>query len=132
MDKVLNITGRIEDKKRQEQIESNRNKFDAVQRLLQCGSCRFKCAMCGRQAEEVESSSNPENKRRSEFKLCESCGAEFEDYIKITENKGKPHDIFWHNREWLEMWSCWVEYQRSLDKFRKTFNMRQLPDNTCT
>ena len=37
MDKILSITGRIENKKRQKQIESNRNKFDAVQRLLQCG-----------------------------------------------------------------------------------------------
>jgi hypothetical protein len=131
MEKILSITGRIEDKKRQEQITTNRNKFDAVQRLLQCGSCRFKCAMCGRNAEEVDPSSSV-RKELSEFKLCESCGAEFEDYLKISEKKGKPHDIFWHNREWLEMWSCWVAYQRSLNQFRKSFNVKQLPDNGCS
>jgi len=130
MEKVLSITGLIEDKKRQKQITNNQNKFDAVQRLLQCGSCRFKCAMCGRNAEEVDPT-DLERKRRSEFKLCESCGAEFEDYIKISEKKGKPHDIFWHNTQWLEMWSCWVSYQRSLNNFRKSFNVKQLPDNGC-
>jgi hypothetical protein len=131
MEKILSITGRIEDKKRQEQITTNRNKFDAVQRLLQCGSCRFKCAMCGRSAEETDPLSS-ESKALSEFKLCESCGAEFEDYIKISQKKGNPHDIFWHNREWLEMWSCWVAYQRSLNLFRKSFNVKQLPDNGCS
>jgi len=131
MEKILSITGRIENKKRQEQITSNRDKFDAVQRLLQCGSCRFKCAMCGRHAQEADSE-NSENKPRSEFCLCESCGAEFEDYLRISEKKGKPHDIFWHNSDWLEMWSCWVAYQRSLNKFRKSFNMKQLPGNECT
>ncbi len=131
MDKVLSITGRIEDKKRQKQIEDNQSKFDAVQRLLQCGSCRFRCAMCGRHAEEGESTPS-EKKLQPEFSLCESCGAEFEDYIKISEKKGTPGDIFWHNREWLEMWSCWVAYQRSLNRFRKSFNVKQLPDNECT
>lgn len=126
MDKVLNITGRIEDKKRQEQIATHRSKFDAVQRLLQCGSCRFKCAMCGRHAEETESSASGEPSHR-EFVLCESCGAEFEDYKKISEQKGEAGEIFWHNNEWLEMWSCWVAYQRSLDNFRKSFRMKQLP-----
>ncbi len=131
MDKVLSITGRIEDKKRQEQIENNRSKFDAVQRLLQCGSCRLKCAMCGRHADESESSMLKKHPP-PEFVLCESCGAEFEDYRRISEQKGKPGDIFWHNREWLEMWSCWVAYQRSLDKFRKTFSRKQLPGNECS
>jgi len=130
MDKILSITGRIENKKRLEQIESNRDKFDAVQRLLQCGSCRFKCAMCGTNAEKPESS-NSQRKPHPEFRLCESCGAEFEDYMKIAEKKGQPHDVFWHNREWLNMWSCWVEYQRSLNKFRQSFNIKQLPDNGC-
>ena len=131
MEKVLSITDRIEDKKREKQIKSNRNKFDAVQRLLQCGSCQFKCAMCGRHADESQSS-NSDKKSQSEFRLCDSCAAEFEDFIRISEKDGKPHDIFWHNREWLEMWSCWVAYQRSLNRFRKSLNMKQLPDNERT
>ncbi len=130
MDKILSITGRIENKRRQKQIESNRDKFDAVQRLLQCGSCRFKCAMCGTNAEKPESSDS-EKKAPLEFTLCESCSAEFEDFMKISEKKGQPHDIFWHNKEWLEMWSYWVGYQRSLNKFRQSFNIKQLSDNKC-
>ena len=126
MEKVLSITARIEDKKRRKQIESNRDKFDAVQRILQCGSCRFKCAMCGRHAEKP-TSSNSQKTPHSEFSLCESCGAEFDDYMKISEKMGTPHDIFWHNREWVEMWSSWVGYQRSLNKFRESFNFKQLP-----
>ena len=128
MEKVLSITGRIEDKKRRKQIESNRDKFDAVQRMLQCGSCRFKCAMCGRHAENPTSSDSQEMPY-SEFTLCESCNAEFEDYMKIAEKKGTPHDIFWHNREWVEMWSSWVKYRRSLSKFRSSFHFEQLPGN---
>ena len=129
MEKVLNITGRIEDRKRQKQIESNRDKFDAVQRMLQCGTCRFKCAMCGRHAER-EKASKTEEAPPSEFSLCESCQAEFEDFIKITEKKGIPHDIFWHNREWLDLWSSWITFQRSLNRFRKSLNLRQLPDTS--
>ena len=86
--------------------------------------------MCGTNAEKPESS-NSEKKVHPEFSLCESCGAEFEDYMKISEKKGQPHDIFWHNKEWFEMWYCWVGYQRSLNKFRQSFNIKQLPDNKC-
>lgn len=129
MEKVLNITGRIEDRKRQKQIESNRDKFDAVQRMLQCGTCRFKCAMCGRHAER-EASSKAQEVPPSEFSLCESCQAEFEDFVKITEKKGIPHDIFWHNREWVDLWSSWVTFQRSLNRFRNSLNLRQLPDTS--
>ena len=131
MEKVLSITDRIEDKKRQKQIKSNRNKFDAVQRVLQCGSCQLKCAMCGRHAEEGQAS-NSDKKVQREFRLCESCAAEFEDFIRVSEENRKPNDIFWHNREWLEMWSCWVAYQRSLNRFRKSLNIMQLPDNERT
>ena len=62
-------------------------------------------APCAVEMRKEATPSTSEKTALSEFKLCESCGAEFEDYIKISENKGKPHDIFWHNREWLQMWS---------------------------
>ena len=48
MEKVLNITARLEKKRQKEQVEAYRDKFEAMQRVLQCSACHFRCAMCGR------------------------------------------------------------------------------------
>jgi hypothetical protein len=132
MEKVLNITGRIEDKKRQEQITSNRNKFDAVQRLLQCGSCRFKCAMCGRQAEEVDAS-DPENKAPFPSLNCVKAAV---PNLKITSKFPKKRE----NRTIFSGTTgnglkCgpagWRTSGPSINS-GQSFNIKQLPDNKCT
>jgi len=127
MEKVLNITARLEDKKRKEQVETYRHRFEAVQRVLQCAACRFKCAMCNRHM-EPDDASNPPSPSTEEFTLCESCRSEFEAFKKMTEQESVKADLFWHNRQWLELWKCWIDYQRSINSFRNSFNLTKLTD----
>ena len=127
MEKVLSITARLESKKRKEQVETYRERFEAIQRVLQCSACQFKCAMCNRHIEpdeESDASSPPEE----EFNLCESCLSEFEAFKKMSGERSDKPDVFWHNREWLELWKCWMAYQRSINNFRNSFNFSKLTD----
>ena len=127
MEKVLNITARLEDKRRKEQVEVYRDKFEAVQRVLQCSACHFKCAMCGRQTERPDSSDSLPS-TPIETSLCKSCRAEFEAFKKISKEGHDEHDIFWHNDEWIELWACWLDYQHSLERFRNSFDFNRLTD----
>ncbi len=127
MEKVLSITARLEDKRRKQQVEAYRDKFEAVQRVLQCSACHFKCAMCGRHKTEAESSSPPPT-ASIESTLCESCRSEFEAFQKISKEGRSGPDIFWHNDEWIELWARWLDYQRSISKFRNSFDFKQLTD----
>ena len=127
MEKVLSITARLEAKRRKQQVEAYREKFEAVQRVLQCSACHFKCAMCGRH-QKVAESSGPPPTDPIESTLCESCRSEFEAFKKISEEGRSGPDVFWHNDEWVELWACWLDYQRAINKFRNSFDLKQLTD----
>ena len=127
MEKVLNITARLEDKRRKEQVEAYRDKFEAVQRVLQCSACHFKCAMCNRHIEKSDPSNSPASPL-PEFNLCESCRSEFEAFQKLSQEDQAEPDVFWHNSEWIELWRCWLDYQRSIEKFRNSFDLKKLTD----
>jgi len=127
MEKVLSITARLEDKRRKKQVEAYRDKFEAVQRVLQCSACHFKCAMCGRHKKGAESSSPPSTSS-IESTLCEGCRSEFEAFQKILKEGRSGPDIFWHNDEWIDLWTRWLDYQRSISKFRNSFDFKQLTD----
>ncbi|MFH1629031.1 MAG: hypothetical protein ABIE47_09945 [Pseudomonadota bacterium] len=129
MEKVLNITARLEDRRRKEQVEAYRDKFEAVQRVLQCSACHFRCAMCGRQTKGPDSSSPPQP-ALAESSLCESCLSEFEAFQKISKEGRSEADIFWHNDEWIELWACWLDYQRSIEKFRNSFDFNRLTEKS--
>ena len=98
MEKVLSITARLEDKRRKQQVEAYRDKFEAVQRVLQCSACNFKCTMCGCHKKGTESS-GPPSTGSIESTLCESCRSEFETFQKKSKEDRKGPDIFWHNDE---------------------------------
>jgi len=125
MEKVLDITDRLEDKRRKKQIETYRDKFEAVQRILQCSACHFKCSMCGRQMKGPELS-NPPSPTLADSNLCKSCRSEFEDFLKISEEGQNGTNIFWHNKEWMGFWSSWLEHQKSMVRFRNSINFNRL------
>ena len=127
MEKVLSITARLEDKRRKQQVEAYRDKFEAVQRVLQCSSCHFKCAMCGCHIKGAQPS-NPPSTASIESTLCESCRSEFEAFQKISKEGRTGPDMFWRNDEWIELWARWLDYQRSISKFRNSFDFKQLTD----
>ena len=127
MEKVLNITARLQDKKRKEEVEAYRDRFEAVQRVLQCSACHYKCAMCNRHLERPDAS-NSMPSPPTEFILCESCRTEFETFKKMSREGLDQPDVFWHNDEWIELWTCWINYQRSINKFRNSFDFNKIKD----
>ena len=124
MNKVLNITGRLEDKKRKQQVEHYRHKIETIQRIVQCSSCHFKCAMCGHHLNTTDSSCPPALTAQ-DLNLCENCRAEFEDFLEMSREQ-KASDIFWHNEEWLKLWSAWTDFHRAIRKFRNSAEFKKM------
>ena len=114
MNKIVNIKGIIESKKQERQRELHRGKVEAIQKVMQCSSCPLKCAMCGLHLSETDSShiSAP----TLGYSFCESSRKEFEDFLSISSGKKRP-DLFWHNKEWIHMWSAWLNYQQAISGF---------------
>lgn len=129
MEKVFNLTARLEDKKRKEQIEAFRDRFDAVQRVLQCTGCQYKCAMCNR---HIDPQQMPEARpsSMSEFVLCDSCQTEFEAYQDLCQRGRTEPEVFWHTREWIHFWTCWLDYQHSIRNFRDSFDINRIPQQS--
>lgn len=116
MKKILNISDRLEDKKLRHQLQAYRERSESVQRAVQCSSCHFKCAMCGYHLNTTKTSC-PTGVGSPEFNLCENCRSEFEDFLNAVKGK-EGSNIFWHNSEWINLWSAWLEYQHAIRKFR--------------
>lgn len=122
--KVLDITQRLQEKSLKQHLEANRDKIETAQRIVQCGLCQLKCAMCGYHARSPDS---PRQLILSPFgfSLCEICSAEFEDFLKIKKGKQKA-DVLWHNQEWVKLWSAWLDFQRTIMDFRDSSEFTQL------
>lgn len=122
MKKVVNIEGRIESRKQKKQLKLYRVKVDAIQKVIQCSSCHFKCAMCG--LHEGETDSPYDSISSLGYTFCESCRGEFEDFLSISRGEKSP-DLFWHNKEWINMWSAWLKYQQTIKGFMNSpeFNL---------
>ena len=123
MDKILNITDRLEDKKRKRNEKSHRQKAEALQRIVRCSSCRLSCAMCGSHFDVPDTVCPPASSYPDILPLCDSCGEEYNDFMAISEGK-KGSDIFWHNAEWVSLWASWLEYHKAIEGFMnsKEFN----------
>ncbi len=122
MEKVLNITDRLESRKRKREAKRYRERLMAIERAVQCASCEFKCNMCGRQFREDE---RTPTSAFGGYSLCDSCRSEFDDFIKIS-TKQETERMFWHKEAWLRLWSAWVDYQEALKKFRESSEFKQL------
>lgn len=124
MNNVLNIKDRLEEKRQKQQAEAHRHKVEAVQRFIQCASCHYRCAMCGYHLEATDSSC-PSELSPYNISLCESCRAEFEDFTKILNGR-KGSNVSWHNKEWMELWSAWLDYIKAIKEFRDSDGFKQL------
>lgn len=124
MDKVLSINDRLEDKKRKEHEELHRQKAEALQRIVQCSSCQLSCAMCGSHFDMPDVVCPPASSY-PDLNLCESCRTEYNDFLELSKG-GKDPDIFWHNEEWVSLWSAWLDYHKAIEKFRTSKEFKQL------
>jgi hypothetical protein len=127
MDNIVDICQRIETKKRQEKAEKHRDKLEAIQKVIQCSGCHFRCAMCGHHTNAKGASKDPRSPSLS-FTLCETCKEEFEDYLSVRQEEKAP-GVSWHNREWIDMWSAWLNYRRAIQGFVNSSEFRQLMED---
>lgn len=129
MDNILNITDRLESKKRKEQIEAFRGRVNALQKIVQCSSCRLRCGMCGHHlvpdASCPSASDSDSLPSHTDLNLCASCRTEFNDFLEMASGK-KGAEVFWHNREWMNLWSSWLDYREAIREFRDSPEFRQL------
>jgi hypothetical protein len=115
MNKIFHIDERRERKKERSQLERYRGKIEATQRLIQCMSCQMRCAICGH---HLEGANSPADSLSCSLGLsfCESCKGEFEEFLSISKGDKRP-DVFWHNKEWINMFSAWLNYRQALNGF---------------
>ena len=115
MDKIVNLAERLESKRHKKQIERYRGKIETIQKIIQCGSCQIRCAMCGLYLKKGESSTNIPPASIGLI-LCESCRSEFDDFLSVSRGQQRS-EVFWHNKEWVKMWSAWINYRKAMTAF---------------
>ena len=124
MDKVLSITDRLKDKKLKEHDEIYRHKAATVQRVVQCSSCQLSCAMCGSHLDAPDLCC-PSTSSYLKLNLCDCCRAEYNDFLDMSK-ENKRSDLFWHNEEWMKLWSAWIDYHKAIKMFRNSHEFKQL------
>jgi len=112
MTKIVDIHAQLERKKKKEHLEKHRGRLDSIQKVIQCSSCRFRCAMCGTQV----TSDEPPKRTPLGLSFCSDCMAEFEEFVSVAKGK-KPPEVFWHNQEWIEVWRAWLDYRKAISAF---------------
>jgi hypothetical protein len=113
MTKIVDIHDQLERKKKKEHMEKYRGRLDSMQKIIQCSSCRFRCAMCGTQ---VPPPGGTPARTPLGLSFCGDCMAEFEEFVSVTKGK-KPPEVFWHNQEWIEVWRAWLDYRKAISAF---------------
>jgi len=120
MTKIVDIHDQLQKKKKKENLEKYRGRLYSIQKVIQCSSCRFRCAMCGAQVTSGESAAP------TPFGLsfCGDCRAEFEEFVSVTKGR-KPPEVFWHNQEWIEVWTAWLDFRKAISAFvaSKEYNL---------
>ncbi|MEW6665122.1 MAG: hypothetical protein AB1512_07870 [Thermodesulfobacteriota bacterium] len=124
MEKVVDLEERIQSRRSKERLEQFRGKMETVQKLLQCSSCHLKCAMCNAQL-QGQDPSTVSHPAHLGLRFCGSCREEFEEFLAITRNDAAP-TLFWHNEEWKNMWSAWLDYRRSITAFLRSNEFKLL------
>jgi hypothetical protein len=123
MKKIISLEERIEDKRHKERLEQYRGKIETIQKLLQCSACNLKCAMCGTQIEGPGTGCQG----HSGLQFCGSCGEEFQEFLAIEKGQKEP-SLFWHNEEWKEMWSAWLDYRKAMSAFLRSDEFKLLQE----
>jgi len=114
-DKIVSLAERLENKRHKKQVERYRGKVETIQKIVQCGSCQIRCAMCGLYLKRDASSASPPLSPGGLI-FCESCRSEFDDFLSVSRG-GKRSEVFWHNKEWVKLWSSWVNYRKAMSAF---------------
>ena len=123
---VISLDDKLELAKDKKAELIRRRKVLAVQKVLQCTQCVFKCEKCGIQISHNYQAEEKDKKNlKVPYRLCDSCSEEYIDYINQHKGKGDP-DTYWHNESWLDLWKKWIDYQGAIDRYLKSKEFLQL------
>ncbi|MEW6388388.1 MAG: hypothetical protein AB1491_12810 [Thermodesulfobacteriota bacterium] len=113
MSKVIDMEGRLRSEQRKKKAQEERvKKLEAVRKILQCTRCLARCIKCGVQFETQEMY----KRFKGIYRFCSSCQEEYEEYLRLQETGGESA-YYWHNKEWLRVWQCWLTYQEALKAY---------------
>ena len=126
MDKVVNINERLASRKQERALEEHRGRIGAIQKIIQCSSCHLRCALCGQHLSESDCSTMRPSSAFG-FVFCFGCGAEFEEFLAVSRGEKSP-EVSWHNKEWVKMWSAWLDYRQSINGFLDSPEFKSLLD----
>jgi len=117
---VISLDEKLKRVEREKTASSRRRKIQAVQKVLQCTHCAFKCEKCGTQ---ITGDDDPGADRTDHphlpYRFCSGCAEEYLDYIQRLKGKGDP-DCYWHNYAWMDLWKAWIDYQGCMDRYLKS------------
>jgi hypothetical protein len=71
--------------------------------------------MCGLYLKEEDSTKETPHASLG-LMLCASCRSEFDDFLSVSRGQ-QQSEVFWHNKEWVKMWSAWIEYRKAMTAF---------------
>jgi hypothetical protein len=128
--KIVSLADRLENKRHKKQIEAYCGKVENIQKIVQCGSCQIRCAMCGLYLKNDDTSYDPHSASTG-LTLCGSCRSEFDDFLSVSRG-GQRSEIFWHNDEWVKMWSAWVNYRKAMTAFVESRELKMLMEELKT
>ena len=120
MTKIVDMQPQIRKKRQKERLEKYKGRVETVQKMIQCSSCQFRCSMCGMQVEKSGAVRSIPG-----LSFCEGCRQEFEEYQDISKGKKQP-EVSWHNAEWLNVWSSWLNYRRAISAFMNSREFKLL------
>ena len=126
MAEIIPIGNKLDSANEKKAANIRKRKISAVQKVLQCTHCAFKCEKCGTQIERA-TELQKEHKRdlRVPYNFCDACKQEYIDYIERLKGGGDP-DCYWHNDAWIDAWKTWIDYQSSVDRYLKSKEFNQL------
>jgi hypothetical protein len=97
-------------------------KLTAMRKIFECTKCALKCSLCGTQVDIAQTSSHAKG---VPYRFCMSCEEEFRHFLDRTKGlSGK--DLYWHNREWMEMWRTWMHYQDAMRTYENSREFKRL------
>jgi len=130
VDKIVSLSERLESKRHKKQIERYRGKTETIQKIIQCSSCQIRCSMCGLYLKKEETSTEIPH-ASMDLMLCESCRSEFDDFLSVSRGQ-QPSEVFWHNKEWVKMWSAWINYRKAMTAFVDSSEFKLLMEELKT
>ncbi len=126
MAEVIDFKEKSQKLQEEELLRLNQLKVDSLRKYFQCMRCAFRCARCGTTiTEEDYTSTEPYN---APYPFCKVCYNEYAEYQKRIKNTEVDKRYYWYNDEWVNMWRCWLEYQKSLESYRESPEFIKLLD----